>query len=159
MQTALTEQTKLKKIRRLILFFIIMLALSGITAFPVESELAWLLQFQKHLPYGLKSWLQRVYGAIKNTNENYPYLAYGYDWLAFAHLVIAGAFYGPYRDPKRNLWVIEWAMAACVAVIPLALIAGPARQIPVFWRWIDCFFGILGIIPLFICRKWIKQLQ
>jgi hypothetical protein len=33
----------LKKIRLLVLFFILALILSGITAFPVETELKWLL--------------------------------------------------------------------------------------------------------------------
>jgi hypothetical protein len=29
----------------------------------------------------------------------YPFLAYGTDWLAFVHLVIAVAFVGPFFDP------------------------------------------------------------
>jgi len=33
------QQQRLKKIRRLVIFFIIALALSGITAFPVYTEL------------------------------------------------------------------------------------------------------------------------
>ena len=153
-----TRNPKLKKIRRLILFFIIMLLLSGITAFGVESQLNWLIQT---FPAGasiLDRWLQKVQTAIHQTNQIYPFLSYGYDWLAFAHIVIAIAFYGPYKDPQRNIWIIEWAMIACIAIIPLALIAGPVREIPFYWQCIDCSFGILGIIPLWICRKWIKQL-
>jgi hypothetical protein len=69
------------------------------------------------------------------------------------------AFIGPLRDPVRNIWVIEWAMLACVAVIPLAMIAGPIRGIPVYWRLLDCSFGVIGIIPLWIVRRWIKNMK
>ena len=35
-------------------------------------------------------------------------------------------------------------IAACLAVIPLALICGPIRGIPFYWRLIDCSFGVIG---------------
>jgi hypothetical protein len=34
-----------------------------------------------------------VQEAIARTNREYPFLAYGTDWLAFARLVIAVAFW------------------------------------------------------------------
>jgi len=86
-------------------------------------------------------------------------MAYGTDWLAFAHLVIAVAFWGPLKDPVRNIWVIEFGMIACVLVIPLALIAGPIRGIPFFWQLVDCSFGVFGIIPLWLCRRDILRLE
>ena len=73
--------------------------------------------------------------------------------------MIALMFIGPYKDPQKNTWVIEWAMLACICVIPLALIAGPVRGIPLYWRLIDCSFGVIGIIPLWVCKKWIKSLD
>jgi hypothetical protein len=149
----------LKKIRRLILFFIITLALSGITAFPVEGELSWLLRFKSNMPGGMQTWLTKVYDGIKETNSAYPFLLYGYDWLAFAHLVIAIVFIGPYRRPVKNIWVIEWGMIACLCVLPLAFIAGPIRGIPLYWQLIDCSFGIFGIIPLYLFRRWICKLE
>lgn len=152
-------ELQLQKVRRLILFFIIMLLLSGITAFPAETELRWLLQFSSSMPAAMELWLKKVYSAIKDTNNAYPFLMYGYDWLAFAHIVIAIAFIGPYRQPVKNIWIIEWGMIACIGVLPLAFIAGPVRGIPVYWQFIDCSFGIFGIIPLYICRRWIKKLE
>lgn len=143
----------------MIIFFMIALALSGITAFPAEAELHWLLQHPSLVPSSLQNWLQSCYDALKDTNAKYPMLAYGYDWLAFAHLVIAMAFIGPLKDPVKNKWVIDWAILACFAVFPLAFICGPIRQIPIFHILIDCAFGIIGLIPLFICKKWIKQLE
>ena len=149
---------RLARIRLLILFFMLMLTLSGVTAFATETELQWLLQFGGAMPNALQQWIQQVYNALADTNSKYPFLMYGYDWLAFAHLVIALVFIGPYRDPQRNIWVIDWAIIACICVLPLALIAGPLRGIPLYWQWIDCSFGIVGIIPLLVCRRWIKQL-
>jgi hypothetical protein len=151
--------TLLKKIRLLILFFIVALILSGVTAFPVETELRWLLTHPSLVPNFAASWLQDVYNALVDTNTKYPMLAYGFDWLAFAHIVIAMAFIGPLRDPVRNKWIIDWAMLACVAVFPLAFIAAPIRHIPMFHVLIDCSFGVVGLIPLYFCRKWIKQLE
>ena len=147
------------KIRLLIVFFIVALILSGITAFPVETELRWLLNHPSLIPSFAQQWLQEVYAALVETNAKYPMLAYGFDWLAFAHIVIAMAFIGPLKDPVKNKWIIDWAILACIAVIPLAFIAGPIRQIPFFHILIDCSFGVLGLIPLTICRKWIRQLE
>ena len=96
---------------------------------------------------------------LLETDAKYPFLAYGTDWLAFGHLVIATAFWGPFKNPVRNIWVLEWAMIACVGVFPLALICGPLRGIPFAWRLIDCSFGVVGIGPLWVCRKWTKELE
>ena len=148
----------LRKIRLTIVFFMIALALSGITAFPLETELHWLLQFSNYMPATLAAFITKVYEALRDTNLRYPMLAYGYDWLAFAHLVIALFFIGPLRDPIKNIWVIEWGMLACVAIMPLAFIAGAVRGIPFYWKCIDCSFGVIGIVPLYLVRKWIKQL-
>ena len=149
----------LKKIRLLIIFFIVALILSGVTAFPVETELRWLLSHPAWVPSFAEKWLQDVFVAIAETNAKYPMLAYGFDWLAFAHIVIAMAFIGPLKDPVKNKWIIDWAILACFAIIPLAFIAAPIRHIPMFHVLIDCSFGIIGLIPLLICRKWIKQLE
>jgi len=67
-------------------------------------------------------------------------------------LYLALFILGPYRDPVRNKWVIDFGLFACAAVIPLALIAGPLRGIPLYWRLIDCSFGLLGAIPLLLAR-------
>jgi hypothetical protein len=139
--------------------FIIGLALSGITAFPIETELAFLSRHSGPFPAAMARWINTVYTAVKATNRNYPYLSYGTDWLAFGHLVIATAFIGPLKDPVKNIWVLQFGMIACVMVLPLAFIAGPIRGIPFYWRLIDCSFGVFGIIPLAICYRSIKKLE
>ena len=158
MQTSPAYRKLLTRIRFTIVFFMIALALSGITAFPLETELHWLLGFRNHLSAGLASFITNVYEALHYTNIHYPMLAYGYDWLAFAHLVIALFFIGPLKDPVKNIWVIEWAMLACIAIIPLAFFARPVRGIPLYWTFIDCSFGVFGIVPLLLLRSWIKKL-
>jgi hypothetical protein len=145
-------------IRRWLLFFMIALFFSGLTAMPAEAELNFL---SRCFPFGsfLGSWIDKVYLGVANTNRNYPFIGYGYDWLAFAHFVLAVLFIGPYRDPVRNKWVIEFGMIACLMIIPFAMIAGHFRGIPVWWRLIDCAFGVIGIIPLGICLGKIHELE
>ena len=73
--------------------------------------------------------------------------------------MIAMAFIGVLRDPVRNKWVVEFGMLACVAVFPLAFIAGAIRGIPVYWQLIDCSFGLIGLLPLMICYRKIRALE
>ena len=96
---------------------------------------------------------------VQQTGKNYPFLFYVYDWLAFAHFVLAILFIGPIRDPVKNKWVIEFGIIACLLIIPFALIAGEFRGMPFWWRLVDCSFGIFGIIPLSICLRNAKRLE
>jgi hypothetical protein len=139
---------------------------SGVTAFPLQAELGLLLRILKSpvlqppsAAVGLLPWITEVHRALAVTNAQFPFLAYGTDWLAFAHLVIAVAFLGPYRDPVRNNWVITFGLIACAGVIPLALIAGEIRHIPFAWRLVDCSFGLFGCVPLLVCRRLIEKLD
>ncbi len=149
---------ELKQIRSLIIFFMLSLFLSGLTAIPLETELVFLSRcFSYQTPVG--PWLEKVRSAISYANSHFPFLAYGYDWLAFAHFILAILFIGPLKDPVKNKWVVEFGMIACVLIIPFALIAGHFRAIPVGWRLIDCSFGVLGLIPLSVCRSKINCIE
>lgn len=150
-----------KQIRVLLILFIIGLVLSGITAFPIETELkiAHDAISKNALRNDLTNWLEQVYTGVHETNQKYPFIAYGTDWLAFAHIVIAIAFIGPLRDPVKNIWVIQFGIIACLAVFPLALIEGPFRGIPRFWQIIDCSFGITGGALLIVCWRKARKLE
>jgi hypothetical protein len=148
-----------RKIKTLLILFIVGLIVSGITAFPLEIELRLLLKMEAYFPALINDWIQQVTYAIMDTNNKYPFMSYGTDWLAFAHLVIAVAFIGPLRDPIRNIWVIQFGMIACVMIFPLAFICGPLRHIPLYWQLIDCSFGVFGFIPLYYCYRCIQQLE
>jgi len=156
----------LRRERFWLTIFIVGLVLSGVTAFPLQTELRWMLSLLRTAPLQSMSqsvhllpWIERVYQAVSATNREYPFLAYGTDWLGFAHLVIAVAFIGPYVDPVRNKSVVTFGLIACAAVIPLALIAGSLRGIPIAWRMIDCSFGVFGCIPLLLCRQAITAIE
>jgi hypothetical protein len=146
-----------RRIRLLLWVFIIGLVVSGATAMPLESELRILTSFINGNS-GTALWLARVRQGLIATNAQYPFIAYGTDWLAFGHFMIALAFIGPLRDPMKNIWIIEFGMLACVLVIPFAMIMGGVRGIPFGWRLIDCCFGIFGLLPLWYCRRQIKIL-
>lgn len=153
-----TQAQTLKRIRRLTTFFIVGLVLSGVTAIPLIPELDWLLSlFGDKTP--VMAWIRQVRDALVATDAAFPFLAYGYDWLAFGHFVIALAFVGAWRDPVRNIWLFEFGMIACAMVIPYALIFGALREIPLYWRFIDGLFGVIGSIPLLICHRLTKQLE
>ena len=148
-----------RRIRALLAVFIAGLVLSGLTAFPLLHELD-LLTTLLGPPHGAMSWwIHHVRTALAETYRAWPFLGYGTDWLAFGHLVIALFFIGPWRDPVRNVWVINAGLIACAGVIPLALICGGIRGIPFYWRLIDCSFGVLGAVPLWWVRRMIGELE
>jgi hypothetical protein len=154
----------LRSIRIWLGVVIVGLVLSGVTAFPLQHELLGLVRAGARMDVArvaprLMAWLGKVSAALTDTDARYPFLAYGTDWLAFAHLVIAVAFMGPYRDPVRNKWVLDWGLICCVGVVPLALIAGEVRGIPVYWRMIDCSFGVFCSVALVILKRRVGMLE
>ena len=160
------DQILNRRVRPLLVVFMVGLVLSGLTAAPRETEVGWLAEIvgadepeSGFWPREVKDWAARVREGIAETNRRYPFMAYGTDWLAFAHLMIAVAFIGVLRDPVRNVWVINFGMIACLAVIPTALVVGSLRGIPLWWRLIDCSFGVFGMIPLGAARWYVKKLE
>ena len=147
------EQTLRRRIKLLTCLFIIGLFISGVTAIPLQTEVDWLA---KHTD---SEWFLRIHTALDQTQSQYPFLFYGTDWLAFGHFVIAIGFVGAWRDPVRNRWLFDFGLIACILVIPYTLIFGGLRGIPLWWRLIDCSFGIFGTIPLWLCRKWTCELE
>lgn len=143
------------------------LVLSGLTAFPLVHELnllAAMVSGEGGEPRieafaGLTRWILKVREGLAETQKSYPFLAYGTDWLAFGHLVIAGFFVLPWREPVRYEGVLWVGVAACVAVIPTALICGDIRGIPLGWRVIDSCFGVFCLAPLGLAIRWTKRLE
>ncbi len=140
---------KTRAIKRLLLLFIVSLFISSVTAIPVDGQLSFLLNYTTG-GTSLHTWLEKVLLAYREVNKAHPFLFYGYDWLAFAHFVLAILFIGPYKDPVKNIWVIQFGLIASVLVIPFAFIAGHFRGIPFGWRLIDCSFGVIGFALLWI---------
>jgi hypothetical protein len=164
--TAATADPALRRIRFWIIVFVIGLVFSGVTAFPLGVEARALDRFlhgaawpvARHLP-GFTGWIDRASAGLTDVYARYPFVAYGTDWLAFAHLTIAVAFYGPYRDPVRNIWVVQFGLIACLGVVPLALICAPLRHLPLWWMPIDISFGVFGALPLLIVYRLTRRLE
>ena len=155
----MTSRKTLRQIRGWIAFIIAVIVLNGIPLFFAEEGISRLELYKNIFPDFIASWIHELKTGISATNSTYPFLAYTTDWLAFSHLVIALVFAGAWKDPVRNKWVIDWAIICCVLALPLALIAGPLRGIPLFHRLFDCFFALAGLIPLLIIKRKIKVLE
>jgi hypothetical protein len=155
-----------RRISLLTWVFIAGLLLSGVTAIPLRQELDALVNFlgvggpgNPGLPQPLVAWLLKTRDALGQIEAQQPFLFYGTDWLAFGHFAIALAFIGVLRDPVRNVWIFTFGLLACVMVIPYAFVFGAVRGIPVWWRLVDCSFGVFGFIPLWCCRRWALELE
>lgn len=153
-------------IRGLIVFYMLSLLFFGITVFPLEAELRIVCQILGISPdaspnnyTGFLNWIATVNEGLVNTNRDYPFLHYGFDWLAFSHIAIAASFIGLYVKPVRNIWIVYFALIACLGVVPLSFICGAVREIPFYWRLIDASFALTGSIPLFFLLKYIKRLE
>ena len=152
-------------VRFWLVFFSMALIISGVTAIFAREGLQILSPFfakgsilQVYWP-DMAEWLSLVYQSIEETYDKYPFLAYGYDWLAFGHFIISIPFLMAVNDPRRYSWVVTYGIIACVSVIPFAIVFGAIRGIPVFWRIVDTLFGIGGLLVLLFLRKQLKTLD
>ncbi len=146
--------------------FIVGLAASGLTAIPIQTQFDLLARVLGSdfrgagwMPVFAADWLTTAYIGVSKTAAQAPFVWYGTDWLAFGHLAIALSFVGALKDPVRNRWLYDFGLLACAAVIPWALVFGALRGIPLWWRCIDCSFGVFGAIPLWLCRRWALELE
>lgn len=146
----------MKKVRIMLVVFMSLLILSGITAFPLRTEMDLLMAHKNMFPNTLAIWIETIYNAVNQTPD---VVLYGTDWLAFAHIIIALFFIPVYIDPIRYKANLIVAMAACGAVFILAFVCGPIRGIPFFHQLIDCAFGFIGFFPLWFVYKKVDQLE
>jgi hypothetical protein len=161
-----SEQSReLTKCRWAIGLFIAGVVLSGATAFPLAAEtdlLATLVSPGGALhavsPAGLQEWILRVRDGLAETYAKYPWVGYGTDWLAFGHITVALFFIPAWRNPAAHAGTLQIGLLVCALVIPLALIAGPVRGIPFYWRLIDCSFGVFGSLPLLYALRAVKRM-
>lgn len=159
------ESVLRKRIKILTWIFILGLVISGATAIPLQAELELLAKTlgvadksSAEVTAGLAHWILVVREGLRETYARFPFIAYGTDWLAFGHFVIALVFVGTLRDPVRNVWLFTFGMIACALVVPYAFIFGTMRGIPFYWRLIDCSFGVIGIIPVWYARRCVNEL-
>lgn len=164
MTATTTRQDLIRRFRLSLLVFIAGLVASGVTAFPLQRELELIasargLESAELAANGFDRWIVIVRDGLRETYSKHPWIGYGTDWLAFAHLAIAVFFIGPYRDPTSNIWVLKSGLILCAAVVPFAFLCGELRGIPLGWRLIDCSFGVFGCLPLLYCLSIARKLE
>ena len=111
-------KTNLKLIRRLLLFFMITLFISGLTAIPVEAQLSFLT---KHTSgdTAIHQWLQKVLLAYREVNKDHPFLLYGYDLAGICSLHPGYSIHRPLQRPyKKYLGHPVWNDRLCISVSP-----------------------------------------
>jgi hypothetical protein len=162
----MAPETLLRRIRLAVGIFIAGLVASGITAFPLLTEVELLTRMlgvdavgnTAPANGGLHFWIYTVREGLRATSRDYPFLFYGTDWLAFGHLVIALFFVPVLREPVRYRANVLCGLAACVGVMPVAFIGGAIRGIPLSWQLIDCSFGVGGFAVLIYALRLIDRL-
>ena len=97
--------------------FLVGLVISGVTAFPLLSELrllAHLLGIDDPANYaeltGLRHWIAYVLLGLESTYATYPFIGYGTDWLAFGHLALAWLIAGAWFKPVERSWVLRYSL-------------------------------------------------
>jgi hypothetical protein len=158
--------TLVQRYRVALCLFVGGLVFSGVTAFPLLTEIRLLsgwLGITDPTRYGeltgLAHWIAFVRLGLEETYTRFPFFGYGTDWLAFGHLASAAFFVRPFFHPRDSDWVLKTGLWICAAVIPTALIAGQIREVPVAWRLVDCSFGVFGCLPLLYCLGVSRQLR
>ena len=155
MKKANTTKSELH-LKLLCLFVIVGLVLSGVTAFPLLAELNWIssllvgadgsLAPGEHT--GFTHWVLRVREGLEQTYAKFPFMGYGTDWLAFGHISIAMFFIPVFFNARKYIGNIYVGIVTSVLVIPVAMICGQIRGIPIYWRLIDSSFGVVCAVPL-----------
>jgi hypothetical protein len=123
--------TTTRAIRIWLVIFIVCLALAGFTAFPLVAELNFAsgvlhsLGVQHLLP-SFVAWIDRVHTGVDATNTQYPFIFYGTDWLALAHLMIAIA--GPIRGIPWGWELIDMSFGV-IGIIPPIIVYRLIRRL------------------------------
>lgn len=156
----------LLRYRIVLTLFIACLVASGVTAFPLLWEMRLLTELlglgdlaTASGLQGIPRWILTVHLGLEEMYAAHPWIAYGTDWLAFGHIVIALFFIPAWLQPQSSKPTLVVGMIACAGVLPLALICGPLRGIPFYWRLIDCSFGVFGVLPLWYCWRQVGRLE
>jgi len=138
------------------------LFVSGVTIWPVVWELKTAVQ----VVWGggeatgvIHRFVLQAIEGIEAMQAKYPFMLYGYDWLAFAHVGLAILFAGALRDPIRNVWVVQFGLIMCALVPVLGGVCIPLRGIPFHWFWIDFVFAPCAAVPLWIALRDIRRVE
>lgn len=153
---------RLKRAKWMLAVVALGLFVSGVTIWPAVWELKTVIRlfWGDSPPAGpIHAFLLRVLTEFETVESTKPFLLYGYDWLAFAHIVLAILFAGVIRDPVRNVWVVQCGLIMCALVPVLAVVCIPLRGIPHQWFWVDFAFAPGAAVPLWIALRDIRRVE
>ena len=159
------EQIILRKIRFYLILFLLAILFSLHTIIFVEAETKLFAKcfghntFMEKLCPCVAEWMEHLHLAVLQTYTSYPVIAYCMDWLSYACVVFAGFLLGAIKNPVRNVWIVQVFMVACILAFIFPFIAGPIRDVPIFWRFIDSSFGVVGFLFLLLPYRLIKKLE
>ena len=150
----------MKKIKTYTALLMAGLVIAGATAFFIPWGVD-LIVNHTPLPKWINQtvWLNYVLNGVVQIDKSYDFIWYGTDWMAFAHLLFAILFYGLYKDPIRNKWLVSFGLVACVAIAPIALGFGHLRGIPLIWQFLDMAFGVIAGALLLRIKSLIQSIE
>jgi len=151
----MNQETILRaRIKVLTWVFILGLIFSGATAIPLEPELNLLAKFfgvadksSIEVASGMAHWILRSRSPARHQCE----ISVSGVWNRLAGVRTFCNRSGVHRGiarPGSQRVAFYLCMIACVMIVPYAFIFGGVRGIPVYWRLIDCSFGVFGILPI-----------
>lgn len=158
----MSDAPSLRRARCMLGVVVFGLLVSGVTVWPAVPELKWgvrLLWGDGPAAGGLHAFVLHVIASLEEVGARHPHLLYAYDWLAFAHIVLAILFAGAMRDPVRNVWIVQCGLIMCALIPLLAGICIPIRGIPTAWFWIDSAFAPAAALPLWIALRDIRRAE
>ncbi len=139
------------------------LVLSGATIWPMEWELSTLIALlwgdAPATQGSVHAFLVRVLDSWRTVEQDSPFLLYGFDWLAFAHIMLAVLFAMTMRDPVRNIMVLRFGLVCCACVLVLAAVFIPLRGIPYAWMLVDMAFAPACALPLWLGLRDLQRLE
>ena len=161
----INEQKTLRKIRIYLILFLLAFVFSLHMVVFIETDAELLAKYVGHdtfmeeLSPSISAWMEHLNLAVSETYSSYPFIAYCMDWLCYAFVVIAIFLLGAIKDPVKNVWVVQVFLVACCLGLILPFIVGPIRDIPIFWRFFDSSFGLIGLLFLLLPYRLIRKLE
>ncbi len=154
--------TNLKRAKFMLAAVVFGLFVSGVTVWPIVAELkaGVSMVWGDAEPTGeLHAFVVNTIEGLKTAETDCPFLLYGFDWLVFAHLMLAIMFAGAIKDPVRNKWIVQCGLIICALIPVLATVCIPIRGLPLIWILIDTAFAPAAALPLWIALRDIKRAE
>ncbi len=154
-----TSASIVGRIRWLTGFVIFGLVLSGLSAIPLKPQLELAQHVVGRGGNAAAEWVATLLSGLETIQEKAPFILYGLDWLAFAHIALGVLFLGAWKDPVRNVWLFQFGLIVCALLIPWSMVSGAFRSIPLWHRAVDCSFGLVCAVPLGLALKLTRELE